>query len=53
MTRRATTDSMGNLGGGVLVLVENGLTYSPSLHNTFPPLIPAPILAITVKVKEA
>ena len=44
MTKRGTTDSTGNLQGGVLILVKNGLTYSPSLLNSFPPSIPAPII---------
>ena len=42
MTRKGTTISMGNLGGGVLILVKNGLTYT-SL-STPPPSIPAPII---------
>ena len=28
MTRRGTTNSTGNLGGGVLILVKNGLSYT-------------------------
>ena len=49
MTRRGTTISTGNLGGGVLILVKNGLTYT-SLSSLDPSF---DYLAITVKIKGA
>ena len=54
MTRRGTTDSTGNLGGSILILVKNGLTYFPlstPLLSSFDPS--SDYLAITVKIKEA
>ena len=49
MTRRGTTISTGNLGGGVLILVRNGLTYSSLPTQSLYSLD----LAITVKTKGA
>ena len=52
MTRRRTTIFTGNLGGGVLILVKNGLTYTPlftQLLSSFDPS--SDYLATTVKIK--
>ena len=49
MTRRGTTISTGNLEGGVLILVKNGLTYT--FLSSFDPS--SDYLAITVKIKGA
>ena len=52
--RRGTTDSTGNLGGSVLILVKNGLTYSFLSTQHLSSLDPSSIyLAITVKIKGA
>ena len=48
MTRRGTTNSTGNLGGGVLILVKTGLSYT-SLSSLDPS---SDYLAIAVKIKE-
>ena len=54
MTRRGTTISTGNLGGGVLILVKNGLTYTSSSTQSLSSLDPSSdYLAITVKIKGA
>ena len=54
MTRRGTTDSTGNLGGGVLILVKNGLTYTSLSTQSLSSLDPSSdYLAIAVKVKGA
>ena len=54
MKRRGTTNSMGNLEGGVLILVKNSLTYtSLSTQSLFSPDPSSDYLAITVKVKGA
>ena len=54
MTKRGTTDSTGNLQGGVLILVKNGLTYSPLSTQLLYSLNPSSdYLAITVKIKGA
>ena len=54
MTRRATTDSTKNLGGGVLILVKNGLTYTSLSTQSLSSLDPSSdYLAITVKIKGA
>ena len=54
MTRRGTTNSMGNLGGGVLILVKNRLTYT-SLSTRFLSSLDSSsdYLALAVKVKGA
>ena len=53
MTRRGTTDSTGNLGGGVLILVKNGLTYSPLSTLHFFSLDPrSDYVAITIRIKN-
>ena len=54
MTRRGTNDSTGNLGGGVLILVKNNLTYSslPTQHLSSLDCS-SDYSAITVKVKGA
>ena len=49
MTRRGTTNSTVNLGGGVLILVKNGLSYT-SLSSLDPS---SDYLAIAVKIKGA
>ena len=49
MTKRGTTISTENLGGDVLILVKNGLTYT-SLSSLDPS---SDYLAITVKIKGA
>ena len=54
MTRRGTTISTGNLGGGVLILVKTGLTYTSLSTQPFFSLDPSSdYLAITVKMKGA
>ena len=54
MTRRGTTICTGNLGGGVLILVKNGLTYSLLFIQSLSSLDPSSdYLAITVKIKGA
>ena len=54
MTRRGTTNSTGNLGGGVLILVKNGLTYTSLSTQSLSSLDPSSdYLAIAVKVKGA
>ena len=44
MTRRETTNSTGNLGGGILILVKNGLTYTSLSTQSLSSLDPAPII---------
>ena len=52
MTRKGTTVSTGNLGGGALILVKNGLTYTPFSTQLLSSLDPSSnYLAITVKIK--
>ena len=54
MTRRETTNSTGNLGGDVLILVKNGLTCTSLSTQSLSSLDPSSdYLAIAVKVKEA
>ena len=54
MTRTGITDSTGNLGGGVLILVENNLIYSPLSTQHYFSLDPSyDYLANTVKIKGA
>ena len=54
MTRRGTTNSTGNLGGGVLILVKNGLSYTSLSTQSLSSLDPSSdYLAIAVKIKEA
>ena len=54
MTRRGTTISTGNLGGSVLILVENGLTYTSLSTQSLSSLDPSSdYLAVTVKIKGA
>ena len=54
MTRRGTTNTTGNLGGGVLILVKNGLTYTSLSTQSLSSLDPSSdYLAIAVKVKGA
>ena len=54
MTRRGTTISMGNLGGGVFILVKNDLTYTSLSTQSLSSLYPSfDYLAITVKIKGA
>ena len=54
MTRRGTTNSTGNLGGGVLILVKKGLTYTSLSTQSLSSLDPSSdYLAIAVKVKGA
>ena len=54
MTRRGTTNSTGNLGGGVLILLKNGLTYTSLSTQSLSSLDPiSDYLAIAVKVKGA
>ena len=54
MTRRGTTNSMGNLGGGVLILVKNGLSYTSLSTQSLSSLDPSSdYLAIAVKIKGA
>ena len=54
MTRRGTTNSTGNLGGGVLILVKNGLSYTSLSTQSLSSVDPSSdYLAITVKIKGA
>ena len=54
MTRRGTTNSTGNLGGGVLILVKNGPTYTSLSTQFLSSLDPSSdYLAIAVKIKGA
>ena len=54
MTRKGTTNSTENLGGGVLILVKNGLTYTSLSTQSISSLDPSSdYLAIAVKVKGA
>ena len=54
MTRRGTTNSTGNLGGGVLILVKNGLSYTSLSTQSLSSLDPSSdYLAIAVKIKGA
>ena len=54
MIRRGTTNSTGNLGGGVLILVKNGLTYTSLSTQSLSSLDPSSdYLAIAFKVKGA
>ena len=54
MTRRGTTNSTGNLGGGVLILVKNGLSYTSLTTQSLSSLDPSSdYLAIAVKIKGA
>ena len=54
MTRRGTTISAGNLGGSVLILVKNGVTYTPLFTQSLSSLDPSSdYLAIAVKIKRA
>ena len=54
MTSRETTNFTGNLGGGILILVKNGLTYTSLSTQSFSSLNPSSdYLAITVKIKGA
>ena len=53
-TRRGATNSTGNLEGGVLILVKNGLTYTSLSTQSLSSLDPSSdYLAIAVKVKGA
>ena len=53
MMRRGTTNCTGNLGGGVLILVKNGLINSLSLYPHLCSLYPcSDYLAITVKKRK-
>ena len=54
MTRRETTNSTGNLGGGVLILVKTGLSYTSLSTQSLSSLDPSSdYLAIAVKIKGA
>ena len=54
MTRRGTTNSTENLGGGVLILVETGLSYTLLSTQSLSSLDPSSdYLAIAVKIKGA
>ena len=54
MRGRGTTNSMGNLGGGVLILVKKGLTYTSLSTRSLSFIGPSPdYLAIAVKTKGA
>ena len=54
MTWKRTTNSTGNLGGGVLILGKNGLTYTSLSTQSLSSLDPSSdYLAITVKIKGA
>ena len=54
MTRRGTTNSTGNLGGGVLILVKTGLSYTLLSTQSLSSLDPSSdYLAIAVKIKGA
>ena len=53
MTRRGTTISTENLGGGVLILVKNSLTYTSLSTQSLSSFDPSSdYLAITVKIKK-
>ena len=54
MTRRGTTNCTGNLGGGVLILVKTGLSYTSLSTQSLSSLDPSSdYLAIAVKIKGA
>ena len=54
MRGRGTTNSMGNLGGGVLILVKKGLTYTSLSTRSLSFIAPSSdYLAIAVKTKGA
>ena len=54
MTRRRTTNSTGNLGSVVLILIKNGLTYTSLSTQSLSSLDPSSdYLAIAVKIKRA
>ena len=54
MTRRGTTNSTGNLGSVVLILIKNGLTYTSLSTQSLSSLDPSSdYLAIIVKIKRA
>ena len=53
MTRRGTTNSTGNLGGGVLIHVKNGLYTSLSTQSLSSLDPSSDYLAIAVKIKGA
>ena len=54
MTRRETTNFTGNLEGGVLILVKNGLSYTSLSTQSLSSLDPSSdYLAIAVKIKGA
>ena len=54
MTRRGTANSTGNLGGGVLILVKTGLSYTLLSTQSLSSLDPSSdYLAIAVKIKGA
>ena len=54
MIKRGTTNSTGNLGGGILILVQNGLTYTSFSTQSLSSLDPSSdYLAIAVKIKRA
>ena len=54
VTRRGTINSMGNLRGGVLILVKKSLIYSFLSTHYLSSLDPCSnYLAITIKIKEA
>ena len=54
MTRRGTTNSTGNLGGGVLILVKNGISCTSLSTQSLSSLDPSSdYLAIAVKIKGA
>ena len=54
VTRRGTANFTGNLGGGILILVKNGLTYTSFSTQSLSSLDPSSdYLAIAVKVKGA
>ena len=54
MTWKGTTNSTGNLGDGVLILVKNGLTYISLSTQSLSSLDPSSdYLAITAKIKGA
>ena len=54
MTKRGTANSTGNLGGGVLILVKTGLSYTLLSTQSLSSLDPSSdYLAIAVKIKGA
>ena len=54
MTRRETINSTGNLGGGVLILVKTGLSYTLLSTQSLSSLDPrSDYLAIAIKIKGA